>query len=79
MHRVCLSERLHTLSTAESAPCVTITDLENVMNEGSLTITFTVDRTPEDAFDAITNVRGWWSGEIDGDTDALDAEFSYRY
>jgi hypothetical protein len=30
------------------------------MNEGSLTITFTVDRTPEEAFDAITNVRGWW-------------------
>ena len=49
------------------------------MNEGSLTITFTVDCTPEEAFAAITNVRGWWSGEIDGDTDRLGAEFTYRY
>jgi hypothetical protein len=49
------------------------------MSDTSLTITFTVDRTPEEAFAAITNVRGWWSGEIDGDTDVLGAEFTYRY
>jgi hypothetical protein len=49
------------------------------MSDGSLTITFTVDRTPEEAFAAITNVRGWWSGEIDGGTDILGAEFTYRY
>jgi hypothetical protein len=49
------------------------------MSDASLSITFTVDRTPEEAFAAITNVRGWWSGEIDGDTDVLGAEFTYRY
>jgi hypothetical protein len=49
------------------------------MSDASLTIAFTVDRTPEEAFAAITNVRGWWSGEIDGDTDVLGAEFTYRY
>jgi hypothetical protein len=39
------------------------------MDDKSLTITFTVDRTADEAFAAITNVRGWWSGEIDGPTD----------
>lgn len=43
----------------------------------SLTTSFTVDRTPAEAFAAINNVRGWWSGEIEGRTDAPGAEFTY--
>jgi uncharacterized protein YndB with AHSA1/START domain len=49
------------------------------MHSENLTITFTVDATPDEAYAAITNVRGWWSGEIDGRTDAAGAEFTYRY
>jgi uncharacterized protein YndB with AHSA1/START domain len=49
------------------------------MTSQNFTTTFLVDQTPEDAFAAITNVRGWWSGEIDGRTDQLGEEFSYRY
>jgi hypothetical protein len=49
------------------------------MNDQSLTTSFTVDQTPEEAFDAINNVRGWWSGEIDGRTDKLGEVFTYRY
>ena len=36
-----------------------------------------MDQTPEEAFAAITNARGWWSENIDGDTDTVDGEFTY--
>ena len=49
------------------------------MSSQNYTTTFVVDQTPEEAFAAITNVRDWWSGEIDGRTDALGEEFTYRY
>ncbi len=47
--------------------------------EKSFTTAFMVDNTAKEAFDAINNVRGWWSGEIEGNTAKLDDEFSYRY
>lgn len=49
------------------------------MSNQSYTTTFTVDQTPEAVFAAINNVRGWWTGEVEGSTDQLGDEFSYRH
>src|SRR4029079_6264431 len=47
-------------------------------NKGFTTV-ITVDQTPKEVFDAINNVRGWWSEEIEGNTDKLNAEFNYHF
>ena len=38
-----------------------------------------VDQTPEEVFNAINNVRGWWSEEIEGNTEHLNDVFSYHF
>jgi uncharacterized protein YndB with AHSA1/START domain len=48
------------------------------MSGQNYTATFTVDQTPEEVFAAINNVRGWWSEEIEGDTDKPGAEFRFH-
>src|SRR5258707_7189925 len=51
---------------------------ERDMNQ-NYTTTLTVDQTPDEAFAAITNVRGWWSEDIEGSTQKLGDEFTYRH
>jgi hypothetical protein len=52
------------------------------MKNQDFVTTLLVTQTPEQAFTAIKNVRGWWSGlyseEIEGSADKLNDEFTFR-
>ena len=49
------------------------------MKDQNYNISFTVHQSADEVSEAINSVRGWWSGEIEGDTDKLAADFTYRY
>ena len=49
------------------------------MTSSDFTTTILVDQSPQEAFKAINNVRGWWSEEIEGNTDKLNDEFKYHF
>lgn len=52
------------------------------MTTTDFSLTQTTKRTPQEVYNAILNVRGWWSGyfaeEIIGNTDKLGEEFTFR-
>ncbi|TFF35642.1 SRPBCC family protein [Mucilaginibacter psychrotolerans] len=43
------------------------------------TTSFTVTQTPQQVFDAVTNVRGWWSESLEGASKQQSDEFVYRH
>src|SRR5450432_4624752 len=49
------------------------------MNYQNFTTALLVDQTREEVFNAINNVRRWWSAEIEGGTEKLNDEFTYHY
>jgi uncharacterized protein YndB with AHSA1/START domain len=50
-----------------------------IMQDQNFATSFVVDQTPTQVFAAITNTRAWWSEEIVGRTDQVDAEFDYHF
>src|ERR1700761_3008116 len=49
------------------------------MTNIDFTTTIIVDNTPDEVFNAINNVRGWWSESTKGSTDKVDDEFVHQY
>ncbi|MCH5598880.1 SRPBCC family protein [Niabella ginsengisoli] len=49
------------------------------MTNQHFTTSFLVKATAQQVFDAINNVRGWWSENIEGPTDKLNTQFDYHY
>ena len=47
----------------------------NTVSSQSFSTSFVVDESPKQVFDAVTNVRGWWSEEVKGGTSKLNDEF----
>ena len=48
------------------------------MTENNFTTVVVINKSAEEVFNAIKNVRGWWQGEIEGNTNKLGDEFDYR-
>jgi hypothetical protein len=49
------------------------------MDNQNFTTAILADQSQEEVFNAINNVRGWWSQAIEGDTDKPGAVFYYHY
>ncbi len=48
-------------------------------HDGNLTLSFMVEQSPTEVFEAVTNVRGWWSAALEGESAKLGDEFVFSY
>ena len=49
------------------------------MQNQNFSLSFLVDQTPKEVFDAVNNVRGWWSEALEGNSEKLHDVFIYRH
>jgi hypothetical protein len=49
------------------------------MKKQDYTVSITVDATAQEAFNAINNVRGWWTENLEGGSQKLNDEFTVRF
>lgn len=49
------------------------------MKTSDFNVTISVDKTPEEVFEAVNNVRGWWTENLEGSTQRINDEFEVRF
>jgi hypothetical protein len=49
------------------------------MDQAGFTIDIDLEPTPQEVYDAVLDVRGWWSQNVVGDTATAGAEWDYAY
>ncbi|WP_045464645.1 SRPBCC family protein [Sporocytophaga myxococcoides] len=49
------------------------------MNTSDYTTSLLINQSPSEVYNAINNIRGWWSEEIEGSTYKLNDVFMYHY
>jgi len=50
-----------------------------VSNGKSFSTAFLVDQSPKEVFDAVNDVRGWWSSSLEGKSEKPGDVFTFRY
>jgi uncharacterized protein YndB with AHSA1/START domain len=49
------------------------------MSTKDFKVILVVNQSPEEVFEAVNNVRGWWSEKLEGESRSLGDEFVYRH
>lgn len=49
------------------------------LTERGYSTSYMVEQSPEEVYAAILDVGAWWTGDVEGRADELDAEFTYRH
>jgi len=70
---------LITTGKGNPRPIEEIVDKAREMRGQNYTVAFVVNQSPQEIFAAVNNVRGWWTEDMEGDSDKLGAVFKVHF